>query len=206
MTPGLDGVEWTKRVAAGRGNMKDATQVEKLLAQRHVNLLKKPETSDFRTYVEMRRQNAGADGRSRSKGSGPSKAKQQHRGSTLPKRVELRQEVIDKVSKPAEKPKEVEKPKPAVRASSVAREKIAKGIETAKVRLKGFMEKNLPQKSLKAPDGHVAKVGKTKIAVKDLNSDAAKKRQVEKKVKQAKPKKEKAAKQVKAATPTVRRR
>ncbi|MES2659525.1 MAG: MobF family relaxase [Verrucomicrobiota bacterium] len=206
MTPGLDGVAWTKRVAANRGNMKDATQVEKLLAQRHVNLLKKPENSDFRTYIDMRRKNAGPDGRSRSKGSGPSKAKQHHRGSTVPKRVELRQEVIDKVSKPATKPKEGGKPKPVARAASAARDKIAKGIETAKGRLKGFMEKNLPPKSTKAPEGHVAKVGKVTIKAKDLNSDAAKKRQVEQKVKQAKPKKEQAAKQVKAPTPPVRRR
>ncbi len=206
MTPGFDGVEWTKRVAASHATMKDGTHVAKLLSQRHVNLLKKDDAMDFRTYVEMRRQNAGPDGRSRSLGSGPSKSKGKQRGSTLPKRVELRQEVMDKISKPAAKEQPAEKPKRPVRVSEVAKAKLAQGIETAKSRLKGFMEKNLPPKSVKSPEGHTAKVGKTKIKVDDLNSETAKKRQVEQKVKQPKLEKEKAAKQVKAAAPVIRRK
>ncbi len=53
------------------------SQVQTLLRERRQDLMKKPDEHSFRQYVEMRRGLAGADGKSRSKGTGGEKGKKQ---------------------------------------------------------------------------------------------------------------------------------
>jgi conjugative relaxase-like TrwC/TraI family protein len=62
--------QWREMIRSRHAEGAAKSHVQTLLRERRQDGLKKPETIDFRQYVQMRRGLAGADGKSRSKGHG----------------------------------------------------------------------------------------------------------------------------------------
>ena len=210
----VGGDELLKRFAAERAKrVEGRTHAEKLLVSRGMNVLKKPEGMGFVEYVQIRRDNAGPDGRSRSKGQGPSKATKKVRGYTLPKTVEMREDVKARVLKPKPEAKE-EKPKKEKKAQAAKPEETAKTkagqkIDSVKKRLKTSLEKALPEKSVKVGSKRSVKIGKTEVKLDSLNGAGAKKSQ---ELKHEKQRKQRRVKQLekkapaKVQAPVIRRK
>ncbi len=199
MSGELSGTQWRDQI---RSRTEGATKnhVENLLRERKQDGFKKTETVDFRQYVAMRRANAGADGKNRSKGhpsgEGEKKGNSQNRGRsflrpTQPSGQERETVAAKTPVKPAGKGQE----KPAASASRQSR--IAKGYAAAK--------EHFQKVSMRVKDGFTAvkeRVGKlpqsngaqvSKHAVKQRANDAGAKAKQQSKVQQ------------KTATPTVRK-
>ena len=83
----LGAKQWRDAVASRRGFDKAKTFVQNIAEQRQIDPLKKQDGMDWRGYVEMRRNIAGADGKNRSKGypHGTSRGKSGAKGKTVPK-------------------------------------------------------------------------------------------------------------------------
>ena len=69
MSDGLDGKQWRDRIRSRHAGDASKSQVKALMRERRMPGDKKPETFDFRQYLQMRRNLAGPDGKNRSKGS-----------------------------------------------------------------------------------------------------------------------------------------
>jgi conjugative relaxase-like TrwC/TraI family protein len=78
----MDGTQWRSMVRS-RKDGDTVNHVRNLLRERKQEGTKKPDNFDFRAYIAMRRANAGADGKSRSKGSGGVKGKGKVEAHTL---------------------------------------------------------------------------------------------------------------------------
>ncbi|MDB6111615.1 MAG: traI 3 [Pedosphaera sp.] len=72
-----DNHRWRDLIRSRHAEGASKSHVQKLLRDRRQEGIKKPENSDFRQYVQMRRGLAGADGKSRSKGTGGQVGKRQ---------------------------------------------------------------------------------------------------------------------------------
>lgn len=217
MSEGLDGLGWVKRVAAERARHHEpGSHVEKLAASRRIDPMKKPQSVDFRNYIQMRRANVEVDGKSRSKGYGHSGLNTGLKGTTQDKRPEAGKSPQNKVSNDQKKNSEVvTKMKPAnqVAGKNAAQPKprlgaeISKRMETSKQRLKQKLSESLPSKSVKSPERKKVGVGNTKVNANALNGPAAKKIQVDKAVKaQRNHVPQKAASKAPTKSPTVTRK
>lgn len=226
---GLDGVEWVKRVAAERARHHEpGTHVQKLAAARRIDPLQKPQAVDFRSYIEMRRANVEADGKSRSKGYGPSGLNTGLKGTTRAKKAGPEKSTakpetpvaspsgkqVPAVGKPAAQaagtPHEPAlKPKQAApqnKAREAMKEKVAASIRTGQERLKTKLKENLPQASVKEPRGRKVAVGNTKVEASKLSSPQARDMQAQRAV-QAKrePAQTKPATKAPTPAPTMRK-
>jgi hypothetical protein len=210
----VGGDELLKRFAAERAKrVEGRTHAEKVLASRGMNVLKKPEGMGFVEYVQIRRDNAGPDGRSRSKGQGPSKATKKIRGSTLPKTVEMREDVKARMLKPKPEAKE-DKPKKEKKAQAAkpeekAKTKAGQKIDSVKKRLKASLEKALPEKSVKVGSKRSVKIGRTEVNLDSLNGAGAKKSlelKHEKQRKQRRVKQQEKKAPAKVQAPVIRRK
>jgi len=208
----VGGEELLKRFAAERAKRHEGrSHVEKLLAARGMNGLKKPDGMGFADYVQMRRENAGPDGRSRSKGQGPAKATKKARARALPKTVEMREDVKARMLKPkpeakVEKPKKERKPK-AEKAESKTKTKVGQKIDATEKRLKASLDRSLPKKAVKNGSERSIKIGKAGLKLDSLNGQKSKKRQEQKHEKQRKQKRVKQPdKKVKAKVQTITRK
>jgi conjugative relaxase-like TrwC/TraI family protein len=86
MSDGLDGKQWRDQIRSRHAGVESKSQVQALLRERRVTGDKKAETVDFRQYIQMRRNLAGPDGKSRSKGTpgfGTKQARPTQRGGGL---------------------------------------------------------------------------------------------------------------------------
>lgn len=208
----VGGEELLKRFAAERAKRHEGrTHAEKLLASRGMNGLKKPEGIGFVDYVQARRDNVGPEGRSRSKGQGPTKPRKKVRGSTLPKTVEMNEGMKARMLKPKpeakeEKPKKEKKAK-AEKPEAKTKTKATQKTEATNKRLKSSLEKALPAKSVKKGAKRSIKIGKAEVKLDSLNGGKAKKRQEQKHEKQRKQRRvEKVKNEVKAKVQTVTRK
>ena len=87
MATELGARQWRDAIHSRRVEGVDKSHVQNLLRERKQEGIKKPESMDFRQYLEMRRGMAGADGKSRSKGhpngDGEKKAVTKERGKSF---------------------------------------------------------------------------------------------------------------------------
>lgn len=212
MNEGLNGVQWAKRLAEERArHHKPGTHAQKLAASRRLDPLKKPQTMDFRDYVRMRRNNLEADGKSRSKGHGPSKTKARFRGTTVPKLIERNLSQKKRFGRIT--PEEDLAKRRAQEAKWKAEEK--KGfrsrlfgrIQTSKLRLKQKLQSSLPKRNVNADKEKKFSLGNLKASVKALSSKAAKKMNAAKEVKKQRDKKaDQKIRQAKVQTVTIRKK
>ena len=196
--------QWRESVHSRRDQGEVKSHVQTLLRERKQEGIKKPESMDFRQYLEMRRGMAGADGKSRSKGhpsgDGEKKAASKERGksflrptqpSTLPKEKApvANENKAQTATQPAPKAKPPQTRQDRVTSNlAAARNHFAKVAEKVKGNfLSGGNQKrphNLPQPSVADAARH---------SVKQRASDAANTAKV------------KTQSQVKAPAPVVRR-
>lgn len=111
MSTELGAKQWQERIQSRREGLdKSKTFVQDLVEKRRMDPLKKGESMSWRGYVEMRRANAGADGKSRSKGhpAGEKKAGVA-KGRTLPKTSLHSKELVDRYKAAHEAKKAAEK-------------------------------------------------------------------------------------------------
>lgn len=204
MTPGLDGVEWVKRIGAEKARRHEpATHVEKLMTARRMDPNKKPEVLSFQEYINMRRANVEADGKSRSKGSGPSKAKERGKGINDPRRVMKEQPTVGSV-KPANE-NAPGKAKSAEPKKAEPKSRIGKRIESAKQHIKAGLEMALPPKSIGKGERKTVGLGNIKVKVADLGNAASKKLHEQRERRNQRTQEKKIAKP-KPPTPPVRRK
>lgn len=179
----MDGKQWRQTVRT-RKDGAVVNHVRNLIQERKQEGTKKPDNFDFRKYIDMRRANAGADGKSRSKGSGGEKGKakvEAHtRGRAWPRATEPR--VPHKIANDNKK---------AVPAMTARQSRLANGYEAAKKhfkqlteRVKGAAEKFNASRKGKLPGSNVEQVSKHNL--KQQKADAGAKVQTKAKT-QTKP-------------------
>jgi hypothetical protein len=196
MSDELNGRQWCERIQTRKVEGETKHHVTNLLRERKQNGLTKPDNMDFRQYIEMRRGLAGADGKSRSKGSpsgkGNGNAEIQNRGRsflrpTQPQHPHKKIAANDNrklpVASAAKKPV----------AADSRKERIAKGFKAAKTHFKKVSArvKNAAQ-SIKQgrsgkqlPQSNVGQV--SKHAVKQRAGDAGAKANTQTKIQQKAP-------------------
>lgn len=167
----MDGTKWRSMVQSRREG--EATKhVQTLLRERKQQGTQKPDNFDFRAYIAMRKANAGADGKSRSKGSGGEKGKgkvEAHtRGRAWPRATEPR--VPHKIANDNKK---------AVPAMTTRQNRLAKGYEAAKnhfkkvtERVKGAAEKFKAGRKGKVPGSSVGQVSKHNVKQRTADAGA----------------------------------
>lgn len=181
----MDGAKWRSMVRS-RQEEGVTKHVQNLLRDRKQEGAKKPETFDFRAYVAMRRANAGADGKSRSMGSGGQKGKgkvEAHtRGRAWPRATEPR--IPHKTANDNKKAEPV---------MSARQTRMAKSFEAAKghfkkvtdrvtERVKGAAEKFQASRKGKLPESNTAQISKHRI--RQRRADAGAKTQTKAKTQQ----------------------
>ena len=180
----LDGTRWREMVRS-RKDGAAVNHVRNLLHERKQEGTKKPDNFDFRAYIALRRANAGADGKSRSKGSGgengKGKVEAHTRGRAWPRATEPR--VPHKIANDNKK---------AAPAIAARQNRLAKGYEAAKnhfkkvtERVKGAAEKFSAGRKGKLPASNVGQVSKHNV--KQRNADAGAKAQTKTKTQQKPP-------------------
>ena len=131
--------QWRDLVQSRRAEGAAKNHVQNVLKERKQDGLKKPDTVDFRQYVEMRRGLSGADGKSRSKGHpstvGQTKGNEQNRGRSFLRPTEMKTPSKEKVASANEN-------KAAKLAATQTRQsRVASGYESAKNHFKNISER-----------------------------------------------------------------
>ena len=188
---GLSGTEWTKRIAAEKGHrqQKTSSQVEKLAAQRKLDPQQK--VTSFTAYVEVRRANVTADGKSRSKGhphSLETKGKGK-KGITVPKRVEISGNLAN--DRKLGKTIKTNQARVAKKGSSLKESRVkhfGKGIKSMKAHLNEVVGRTRGEKPAKKKSAdRPIQLGNLKTTLGKLNSPKIQKAQVEQKATQKPP-------------------
>ncbi len=146
MNKELNGRQWSDLIRSRRAEGMAKSHVQNLLRERRQDGLKKPETMDFRQYLEMRRGMAGADGKSRSKGysgaTGEKKGEIQNRGRSFLRPTEPKTPQKEKVA--ATNISEVKAAPPAARnpaTNQTRHERLAQGLAAARSHFAKVSEK-----------------------------------------------------------------
>jgi hypothetical protein len=194
MSSGLDGKQWRDQIRSRHAGDDSKSQVKSLLAERRVSGEKKAETADFRQYIQMRRNLAGPDGKSRSKGS-PGFATKQARptqrggGSYRPTQPQSPHKVAANENKkvaavPPSKKKEPANPR--VGRAQKAFDSAKKNFKNVSERVKGAAQsirQGRKEKQLPASNGEQV----SKHRVRQKSADAGAKAKTQTKIQQKPP-------------------
>lgn len=188
---GLNGTEWTQRIAADSSRRQENLKghVEKLMAERRMSP-KAEKITSFTAYIDMKRANVTSDGKNRSKGHpSPPDQKKGKKGMTTLKRVEMRSSTQEKVAKPkAEIEAQAEK-KPAVKKAEPAKspkiERMTKAVKAMNSHLGEVVNRTKDvAKSLAKSQNSGINFGNVKTTLDKLNGPKAQKAQIESKANQ----------------------
>jgi conjugative relaxase-like TrwC/TraI family protein len=194
MSEGLDGKQWRDRIRSRHAGDESKSQVKALLKERRVSGDKKAETVDFRQYIQMRRNLAGPDGKSRSKGSpnfGTKQAKSTQRGGGLyrqsqpqsPHKVTANENKKIAAVPPSKKK---EPANPRVGRAQKAFDSAKKNFKTVSERVKGAAQSiRQGQKEKQLPASNGEQVSKHRVRQK--TADAGAKAKAQTKIRQKPP-------------------
>ncbi len=170
--------QWRDAVVSRRGMDQSKTFVQNLVEQRKAGSEKKHASLDWRGYIEMRRNNITADGRSRSKGHpmGQPKGKVGEKGKTLPKTslntdgFTKRSQIVNAVKKAAsaKEPQQVKAAAPPRQTRlQKAHEVAAKHFQKFSNKVKGRKpaEQKPDAKPEKAQENKVVRMGNAKVNI-----------------------------------------
>ncbi len=183
----FNGRQWRDMIQSRRADGVSASHVQNLLRERKQSELGKPQSMDFRQYIEMRRRIAGPDGKSRSKGhpsgNGQKKGNVQSRGRSFLRPTELTTTTKEKIAaaKVTKAPAAAQKP-----AATLTRQgRIANGYRAAKdhfkkvsARVKGAFDSVKQNRlSKQLPQSNVGQVSRHNVKQRTADAGARAKQQ-----------------------------
>lgn len=166
MSSELGARQWRDTIQSRRGLDNSKSFVERLVEQRKTDpTLKKDEGMSWKGYIEMRRNMAGADGKSRSKGHPASMTKGgQAKGKTLPK---ISQHSESRVAELKAR-QEAKKAEPAKKVPDARKSRLAKAYENAASHFRKVADK-VRGKSPQPKEGRAVRMGRSNV--KPLQQD-----------------------------------